>query len=71
MNRKVKLFICKGASPKAFNYGLIGKVGDIHTLNDWIRIIFGETNGFFEHDTDKEVCDYIKHNRGLRLEKYE
>ena len=53
-------------------YQLCG-VGDAHTLDEWIHIIFFRNyetaKDFFSDFTEKEIVDYLICNYRLRLEK--
>ena len=49
----------------------IGVCGDVHTLEDWLVIIFRkpkeELCDYFKMDTPKYIVDYIRQYSGIRL----
>lgn len=61
-------FICISESVK---YGVKqGLCGDIHTLKDWVSLLFGEEGHVsFAGANEKEMLDYIQTYTGKRLER--
>lgn len=69
---KMKLWLCRGASYKG-SY-TANMVGDIHTMKDWLQILFPhkpieQTLDFFDGYSESEIAKYIFENTGKRLEK--
>ena len=69
---KTKLWLCKGANFKG-DYRA-NMVGDIHTMKDWLQILFPhkpieQTLDFFDGYSESEIAKYIYENTGKRLEK--
>ena len=66
---KEKLYICTGAN---YKNGYDTKYcGDIHTLSDWIELLWqGKAKDFFKGCSDAYIKKYIYDNTGKRLEKY-
>lgn len=47
-----------------------GYCGDVHTLPEWISILFGEEHrDYFNGWLNKDVLEYIKKNAGKRLKE--
>ena len=49
-------------------------VGDIHTMKDWLQILFPhkpieQTPDFFDWYSESEIAKYIFENTGKRLDK--
>ena len=49
-------------------------VGDIHTMKDWLQILFPhkpieQTLDFFDGHSESEIAKYIFENTGKRLER--
>jgi hypothetical protein len=65
-----KLYICIGENYRE-DIGL-GYCGDVHTLPQWLEILFPSANAaeYFKDDPEKEILDYILKNRGKRLEPF-
>ena len=68
---KTKLWLCRGANYKG-GY-TANMVGDIHTMKDWLQILFPhkpieQILDFFEGDSESEIAKYIFKNTGKRLE---
>ena len=68
MSKKEKRFICIGEKIK--NGIKQGMCGDIHSLQEWIDIVFGEkAKGFFNNETESYILRYILENGGKRLKE--
>lgn len=66
-----KSFRCIGEN---FKDGVkMGCCGDIHTLDEWLKILFPDKYDFakdyFKGDTLPQILDYILINKGKRLIK--
>lgn len=66
-----KLYQCIGE-----NFGFdcrMGHCGDIHTLAEWIALLFPskveEAKRYFENYTDTEIVKYLLMNKGKRLKR--
>ena len=69
---KTKLWLCRGANYKG-SYSA-NMVGDIHTMKDWLQILFPhkpieQTLDFFDGYSESEIAKYIFENTGKRLER--
>ena len=66
-----KRFICIGENFK--DDVKIGYCGKIHTLDEWLKILFSEkydsAKSYFEDYTLKQILDYILFSKGKRLVK--
>ena len=69
--KKAKLYICTGYSFSRNNEHLLGVVGDVHPLDEWLRIAFPgkDAVAYFDGYEDKEIIEYLHENMGIRLEK--
>lgn len=65
-----KRFICVGESPREdIQQGLCG---DTHTLQEWIRVLYGEIGvAYFDGAPNKKIIEYILKNGGKRLKEDE
>ena len=65
---KQKLFICTGENYREDTR--LGYCGDVHTLKQWLEILFPGANAveYFDGAPTGEILEYIKKNRGKRLE---
>ena len=62
-------FLCRGANER-HGYTL-NMVGDIHTLGEWLDILFPNKNArdYFDGDAEKSILEYLLANTGKRLER--
>ena len=69
-DKQKKRYICAGFSFGPNNEHLLGVVGDVHSLDEWLEIAYPgkEAAAYFDGYSDKEICDYILENSHIRLE---
>ena len=68
--KKIKLYECIGEN---FCDGWrVGYCGEIHSLNDWLNILFPGKNAveYFKGDSDSYILEYIFNICGKRLKFY-
>ena len=67
-----KMYTAYGYRFKSNNDHLLGVVGQTHTLDEWIGIVFpkdaDKARQFFDGYTDKQIMAYIMDMYGLRIE---
>lgn len=65
---KEKLYLCRGEN--FVDNVRIGFCGDVHTLEEWLEILFPGQNAveYFGNDSPGTVLDYIYQYKGKRLE---
>ena len=63
------LYQCKGYNFRNNNEHLLGEVGNVHTLDEWLEIAYPHKNAkeYFEGYKDKEVAKYLHENMAIRL----
>lgn len=69
MKKMDNLYRCIGAN---FRNGYdVGHVGEVHSLGEWLRILFPNKDAveYFKDDPVKVITDYILTYCGKRLEK--
>ena len=69
-----KLYRCSGYNFKSNNHHLLGEVGEVRTMSEWLKIIFPskddeDIEAYFSGDTAKEITDYLQMAMGIRLVK--
>lgn len=71
--KKIYNYRCRGYSFGTNNEHLLGCVGDIHTLDSWLKIVFRnkyeDSISYFEGWKDNEIIKYLFTNFKIRLEK--
>lgn len=66
-------YLCRGFTFKYENDYLLGVVGDTHSINGWLDVVFRskseKAKEYFSDCSDKEIINYLLNNYGIRLER--
>lgn len=67
-----KPYICVGFSFGRNNEHLLGTVGNVHFLMDWLKIAFPgkDVESYFDGYEDREIVEYLHENMQIRLEPF-
>lgn len=68
-----KRYICVGYNFRSNNGHLLGEVGNVRSIKEWVKVAFPNKDeslleSFFTGYSDKDICKYLHENMAIRLE---